>query len=76
MRTLISVLMLIAGLAAILVALLMIGPVAINLPDSAFGVVLILLLASGGVWLIYKAARRLMRATDSSGPAQSGNGSS
>ena len=44
------------GLAAILVAFLMIGPVAINLPSSVFGAVLILFFAGGGAWLIYQAA--------------------
>lgn len=76
MRTLISVLMIVGGLAAILLGLLIIGPVGINLPDSWIGIVLVLLLVGSGVWLIYKAARRLVRGKDSSRPAQSENSSS
>ena len=76
MRTLMGVLLIVGGLAAILLGLLIIVPVGINLPDSWFGIVLVLLLVGNGVWLIHKAARRLKRGKNSSKPAQSENNSS
>ena len=51
--------MALAGIAAVLLSVLMILPVAVNLPDSWFGAVLALAFAVGGCMLIYRAARRM-----------------
>jgi ABC-type microcin C transport system permease subunit YejB len=55
-----GVLMIVGGLAAIALALLMIIPVGANLPASAFGVVLILIFAGGGAWIVYRGSKRLI----------------
>ena len=63
MRKFTSALMIVGGMAAIALAGLMILPVGVNLPESAFGAILIVFFAAGGVWLIYKGIRRSMRPT-------------
>jgi hypothetical protein len=50
--------MVIGGLAAVGLALLMVLPIAVNLPDSAFGALLAVGFAVGGVTLIYRGGRR------------------
>ena len=58
-----GVLMIVGGLAAVLLALLMVLPVAVNLPDSAFGAVLAVGFAAGGITLMYRGSRRLRSQT-------------
>jgi hypothetical protein len=49
------------GLAAIFLALWMVLPVMVNLPDSWFGALLVFLLLAGGSALIYLAAREFRK---------------
>jgi len=51
--------MVIVGSLALLLALAMVGPVAVNLPDSWFGGLLAAGIAAGGFTLMYRGARRL-----------------
>jgi hypothetical protein len=59
-RKLIGGLMIICGLAAMGLAVFMILPVGVNLPESWFGVVWIILFGGVGVWLVYKGGAWLL----------------
>jgi hypothetical protein len=47
------------GLGAVLLALLMVLPVAVNVPDSWFGALLALLIGATGIVLVTVHSRRL-----------------
>jgi hypothetical protein len=49
------------GVAAIFIALWMVFPVMVNLPDSWFGALLVLLLLAGGSALIYLGAKAFQK---------------
>ena len=51
--------MVVLGIAALLLASLMVLPVAVNWPASWFGGLLIVVVAIAGCWLIYRGIRRL-----------------
>lgn len=51
--------MVLLGVAALLLACLMVLPVAVNLPASWFGAVLAIAIAVGGIALLYRGFRRL-----------------
>jgi hypothetical protein len=53
----IALIFFIFGLAAIFLALWMVFPVMVNLPDSWFGALLVFLLLAGGSALIYLGAK-------------------
>ena len=59
-RKVIGALMIIGGLVAIALALLMVLPVGVNLPASWFGIVLMVLFAVVGAWLVYKGGSWLI----------------
>ena len=52
--------MVVLGIAALLLASLMVMPVAVNWPASWFGGLLVALIAIVGHWLIYRGSRRLI----------------
>lgn len=51
--------MVVIGLSALLLAALMVLPVAVNLPASWFGALLALVFVAGGAALVYRGGRRL-----------------
>jgi hypothetical protein len=52
-----AILLIVSGCAALILGLFLVLPVAVNLPDSWFGVVLIILLLVGSGLLLYKGVR-------------------
>lgn len=56
-----ALLFIVSGCAALILGLFLVLPVTVNLPESWFGVVLILLLIVGGGLLLYKGVRILWR---------------
>jgi len=63
-----AVVMIVLACALLVLALLLVIPVGVNLPDSWFGVVLIALLIGGASVLIYKAVQSIRRSKQSNGP--------
>jgi len=67
-----AVLMILGACVLLTVAALLVIPVAVNLPESWFGGLLILLSAGGALLLIYKAIQSIRRPKDRPRPDQQG----
>lgn len=63
-----AVLMILGACVLLTVAALLVIPVAVNLPDSWFGGVLIVLLVGGALVLVYKAIQAIRRPKDKTPP--------